>query len=77
MNKKQIKISCEQLEQEVSLITMGNDIYIVELTIIKDNLFTKQTGMHISWSYNNYDDAIQKYLLLAAEQAKHIALMSL
>lgn len=77
MNKKQIKISCEQLEQEVSLITMGNGIYIVELTIINDNLVTKQTGMHISWSYNNHDDALQKYLQLAAEQAKHIALMSL
>jgi hypothetical protein len=71
-----IKISCEKLEQEVSM-KREDDKYIVKLTTIKNNLVPEQTGVEICWSYNDYSNSIEKYLSLANEQASLIAVLSL
>ena len=76
MNNLVIKLSCEKMEQEVS-VKQANGVYVVELTTTKNELIPEHTGEVISWSCITYGDALQKYLQLAAEQAKHIALMSL
>lgn len=71
-----IKLSCEKMEQEVS-VKQVNGVYVVELTTTRNELIPEHTGETISWSCATYGDALQKYISLAAEQAKHIALMSL
>ena len=76
MNNLVVKLSCEKMEQEVS-VKMVNGAYVVELTTTKNELIPKHTGNVISWSFTNYNDALQQYLSLAKEQAHHIALMSL
>lgn len=76
MDKLVIKLSCEKMEQEVS-VKQVNGVYVVELTTTKNELIPEHTGETISWSCITYDDALQKYLQLAAGQATHIALMSL
>lgn len=72
-----MKLSCKTLEQRVSLKKLSNGVYMVKLVTIKSILVPEQTRMVISWNFANYDDALQKYLSLAKEQAEHIALMSL
>lgn len=72
-----MKLSCKKLEQRVSLRKLSNGVYTVRLTTIKSILVPEQTGMVISWSFTNHDDAFQKYLSLAAEQAEHIVYISL
>lgn len=64
------------MEQEIS-VKLANGVYVVELTTTRNELVPEHTGEMISWSCITYGDALQKYLSLAAEQAKHIALMSL
>ena len=76
MNNLVIKLSCEKMEQEIS-VKLVNGVYVVELTTTKNELVPEHTGETISWSCITYGDALQKYLQLSAEQAKHIALMSL
>lgn len=76
MNNLVIKLSCEKMEQEVS-VKQVNGVYVVELTTTKNELIPEHTGEVISWNFTNHDDAFQKYLSLAKEQAEHIALMSL
>ena len=73
---KTIKISCEKLEQEVSM-KIENDKYIVKLTTTKDNLIPDQTGDEICWSYTDYSNAIERYISLAKGQASLIAVLSL
>lgn len=76
MNNLVIKLSCEKMEQEIS-VKLVNGVYVVELTTTKNELIPEHKGETISWSCITYDDALQIYLSLAAKQAKHIALMSL
>lgn len=76
MNNLVIKLSCEKMEQEVS-VKLVNGVYVVELTTTKNELIPEHTGDVISWSFTTYYDALQRYLQLSAEQARHIALMSL
>lgn len=76
MDKLVTKLSCERIEQEVS-VKQVNGVYVVELTTTKNEIIPEYTGETISWSCITYDDALQIYLSLAAKQAKHIALMSL
>lgn len=76
MNNLVIKLSCEKMEQEIS-VKLVNGVYVVELTTTTNELVPEHTGEVISWSRITYGDALQKYLQLAAEQARHIALMSL
>lgn len=76
MDRLVIKLSCEKMEQEIS-VKQVNGVYVVELTTTRNEIVLEHTGEMISWSYATYGDALQKYFSLAAEQAKHIALMSL
>ena len=76
MNNLVVKLSCEKMEQEVS-VKQVNGVYVVELTTTRNEIVPEHTGEMISWSCATYGDALQRYFSLAAEQAKHIALMSL
>lgn len=76
MNDLVVKLSCEKMEQEVSVNNV-NGVYVVALTTTRNELIPEHTGETISWSCVTYGDALQKYFQLATEQAKHIALMSL
>lgn len=76
MSNLVVKLSCEKMEQEIS-VKQVNGAYVVELTTTRNELVPEHTGEMISWSYATHGDALQKYFSLAAEQAKHIALISL
>lgn len=76
MSNLVVKLSCEKMEQEIS-VKQVNGVYVVELTTIINELVPEHTGEMISWSCATYGDALQRYFSLASEQAKHIALMSL
>lgn len=76
MNNLVIKLSCEKMEQEIS-VKQVNGVYVVELTTTKNELVPEHTGEFLSWSFTTYQDALEKYISLAKEQAHHIALMSL
>jgi hypothetical protein len=72
-----MKLSCRSLEQRVSLRKLSNGIYTVKLITIKSVLAPEGTGMVISWNFTDHNEAFQKYLSLAKEQAEHIVYMSL
>lgn len=76
MDKLVAKLSCEKMEQEIS-VKLVNGVYVVELATTKNELVPEHTGDMFSWSFTTYYDALQRYISLTAEQAKHIALMSL
>lgn len=68
------KLSCERLAQVIS-IKRVKDKWCVEQRDTKNLLGVKHDKF--VWRYEDYGEALDQYISLVEQQARHIALMSL
>lgn len=68
------KLSCEKLAQVISVKKVKNG-WFVELRDTK-NLLDVEHNKFV-WRYEDYGEALSKYISVVGSQARHIALMSL
>lgn len=74
MESRVTKLSCDKLAQQISLKKVKGN-WCVELKDIKNLLLSKSET--VIFECDSYNKAINRYVSLVEEQARHIALISL
>ena len=75
MEEMTTKLSCKKLTQVIS-IKKTEGYWRVELRDTK-NIILKVKHNTIVWQYTDYEEALSQYISVVAQQARHIALISL
>lgn len=76
MKAMTIKLSCDKLAQVISIKKVKNG-WCVEQRDTKNLINVERGHDKFVWRYEDYGEALSRYISVVAQQARHIALMSL